>query len=83
VKQKLFHFGIIKDSGNDFMVRSKSLCPKIDSYDPFPFSARITKLNPHEAGAYKNLLYQMRTFAKTERKRLSEELLPKISLILL
>merc|ERR1719180_727764 len=31
-------------------------------------------------GAYNNiLLYQMRRFAKTERKRSSEELLPKIS----
>merc|ERR1719300_2253146 len=39
--------------------------------------ARKTQLTPHEAGVYKSLLYQMRTFAKTERKQTSEELLPK------
>merc|ERR1711942_330644 len=41
--------------------------------------ARITLARPPKAGAYKNLLYQMRTFAKTERKQTSKELLPKIS----
>merc|ERR1711971_373669 len=42
--------------------------------------ARISQLNPHEARVYNDrLLYQMRTLAKTERKRSSEELLPKIS----